>query len=273
MLKEKFHIAVPTAFNANESLNIELTIKYIEGLKNKGIKSVLVCGSTGEQHSMLLHEKLELIKALNSSDLVSDMEIIFGVSSIRESDAIQLANEISLTDISGILLGFPPYILPAQDEAVRYAKKIIRTANKPVILYNNPKRTGFDLSIESALELMKEINVIGLKEAGAPEKVTELSKLSQNKNFYFYAGGEVNLDYKIKLGFNALSSMLGNIDPNFIKNYYESLYNNSFINEDDKKNLETLIDLFFNEKTLVNIKKHLNKDINIIGICRKPLGN
>ena len=55
-LKHSYHIAVPTAFSDNEELNIESTIKHIQYLSKKGVKSVLVCGSTGEQHSMTVEK-------------------------------------------------------------------------------------------------------------------------------------------------------------------------------------------------------------------------
>jgi len=44
-LNHSLHVAVPTAFD------------HAERLQKQGIKSVLVCGSTGEQHSLTLTEK------------------------------------------------------------------------------------------------------------------------------------------------------------------------------------------------------------------------
>ncbi len=57
-LKELYHVAVPTAFDENEALNIQATLAHIHYLKEKWVNSVLVCGSTGEQHSLTLAEKL-----------------------------------------------------------------------------------------------------------------------------------------------------------------------------------------------------------------------
>ncbi|SEN98014.1 4-hydroxy-tetrahydrodipicolinate synthase [Mesobacillus persicus] len=64
MLNEAFHIAVPTAFFADETLNIQGTIDHIRDLYKQGVKSVLVSGSTGEQHSLNLKEKIELMNRL-----------------------------------------------------------------------------------------------------------------------------------------------------------------------------------------------------------------
>ena len=46
MLTEKIHIAVPTAFFEDESLNIQGTINHIRDLYKQGVSSVLVSGTT-----------------------------------------------------------------------------------------------------------------------------------------------------------------------------------------------------------------------------------
>ncbi|GGN62437.1 dihydrodipicolinate synthase family protein [Oceanobacillus indicireducens] len=171
MLKEQFHIAVPTAFLEDESVDLDGTINHIRNLYKQGIRSVLVSGTTGEQHSLNLQEKMELLNRLEKEEeLINEMEIIFGVSSVRQKKAEELAERIQETKIAGVMLGFPPYILPTQEEAVSYAKSILERSKKPTILYNNPKRTGFDLSVDSILELSKLELVLGIKDAGAKEK-------------------------------------------------------------------------------------------------------
>ena len=46
-LTNDFHIAVPTAFYDTEDLNTVATLQHIMHLYGQGVKSVLVCGSTG----------------------------------------------------------------------------------------------------------------------------------------------------------------------------------------------------------------------------------
>lgn len=72
ILRNDFHIAVPTAFHVDEELNVKSTIEHIVNLQNKGIDSVLVCGSTGEQHSLTLSEKLELVEAIENDKRFRD---------------------------------------------------------------------------------------------------------------------------------------------------------------------------------------------------------
>lgn len=88
-LTNDFHIAVPTAFYENEDLNTEATLQHIMHLYDQGVKSVMICGTTGEQHSLSLAEKLQLLKSLDAeSSLPDDLELLFGVASIRQKKSV-----------------------------------------------------------------------------------------------------------------------------------------------------------------------------------------
>ncbi|SNT49110.1 4-hydroxy-tetrahydrodipicolinate synthase [Bacillus sp. OK838] len=274
MLKETFHIAVPTAFFEDESVNIQGTIDHIRDLYKQGVKSVLVSGSTGEQHSLNLKEKIEIINSLVlEEELINNMEIIFGVSSIRQKEAEELAQKIRTTKISGILLGYPPYVLPTQEEALVYTKTIINLSNKPTILYNNPKRTGFYLSVNSIIQLSKIELVVGLKEAGNKEKVGLLKNDINRSNFHFYAGGEVELEEKVLQGFDRLSSIAGNISPMEISQWFNKMLTKKNITQQERVKIETIIQQVYQGSPLVNLKKSINQKGIPMGICRSPIGN
>lgn len=270
-LVNDYHIAVPTAFYNDETLNINDTIEHILYLQNIGIGSVLVCGSTGEQHSLTLHEKVSLLNAIETESRInSSLEILFGVASIRQKETVLLAEAInSLNKVSGVLLGFPPYILPSQKEAIVYVKQISQVLKKPMIIYNNPRRTGFDIAIDSLIDIFQEANIIGIKEVGDGTRIRDL-RASINKTIYIYAGGEIGIKEKIDQGFNRLSSVAGNLYPLEIKEWFHSLLNGSTQNFAK----QTELDKLFEDSPLVYLKKEISKKENIaMGITRSPLGN
>lgn len=274
MLTEKIHIAVPTAFFKDESLNIQGTISHIKDLYQQGVKSVLVSGSTGEQHSLTLKEKIELINQLElEEDLMNHMEVIFGVASIRQKEAEQLADKIRPTKIAGILLGYPPYILPTQEEAFVYTRRMIELSQKPTILYNNPRRTGFDLSAENMIQLSKLASVVGIKDAGNKEKVEGIKKEIQRDDFYFYAGGEENLEAKIEYGYDRLSSIAGNLAPVEISGWFQKMLMKQEISKQESETVENIMGKVYQGNAIVNVKKAINHKGIPIGICRSPIGN
>ena len=274
MLTEKIHVAVPTAFNVNEDLDVTGTLNHVRNLSSQGVRSVLISGSTGEQHSVSLEEKLSLISALkNEEELLNKMEIIFGVSAIRQKEAEELVKMINLTNISGIMLGFPPYLIPTQTEALIYADRLIKMSNKPVIIYNNPKRTGFDLSSESMIKLCEHKLVIGLKDPGSKEKIKKINQAVNVKTLYIYAGGEINLKEKLTSGYNRLSSIAGNVYPTEISVWFNKIIDEEKLSEKEAIIIKRIIEDIYNGSPLVNLKKLINNQGTAIGICRRPLGN
>lgn len=274
MIKETFHVAVPTAFLNDESINIKGTMAHILDLYRQGVKSVFISGTTGEQHSMTLNEKFELINRLvKEEELLNNMEIIFGVSSIRQKDAEELAKKLRHTKIAGVMIGYPPYIIPTQEEALEYTKRLIHYSNKPTILYNNPRRTGFDLSVESIVHLSKIDLVIGIKEAGSPEKVSKIKEVIQRKDFHYYAGGEVGLEEKVIQGYDRLSSIAGNVYPLEVHQWFQKLLNNEVIFEQEKIKIQKMMEQVYQGNAIVNVKKMLNQRGIPMGICRSPIGS
>lgn len=273
-LVNEYHIAVPTAFYDNEDLNTEATLQHIRNLYDQGVKSVMVCGTTGEQHSLTLAEKLQLLKSIDAATfLPDDLEIIFGVASIRQKEALQLAEKVNASaKINGVLLGFSPYILPSQKEARLYVEAIAKVIEKPIILYNNPRRTGFNPELDTFAELIRLPNIIGIKDAGDSARIPELIS-DADKKIYVYAGGEIDLDKKIALGANRLSSMAGNLYPSEVEAYFTDLLRGR---ADKTKNagIEEKIHNVFSDNPIIYIKNEITKHTQIdMGIARSPLGN
>lgn len=274
-LRAEYHIAVPTAFFKDESLNTQATIDYMVHLKKIEIPSVLVCGTTGEQHSLNLEEKKQLLKAIDEdSRLTKDWEIIFGVASIRQKEAVELIIEVEKNKkINAVLLGFPPYVLPTQQEAINYVKQLAGRTSKPIILYNNPNRTGFTLHLDSALELFRLKNIIGIKEAGDSARIPDLVDKVE-KDLFIYAGGEIGLEEKIELGFNRLSSISGNIYPLETMVWFQDLKKGRSDLDSHTHLFEGIKTVFTSDSPLQFIKKSISEVHGIdMGSCRSPIGN
>jgi len=273
MLKEKVHIAVPTAFYDDETLDIDGTITHIRELYKKGVKSVLVSGTTGEQHSLSLQEKIAIINRLEEEELFHHMEVIFGVASVRQKEAEELAVTLRHSNITGIMLGFPPYIIPTQKEAYAYAKSIIEQSEKPAILYNNPGRTGFDLAEESIIQLSRLEAVVGVKDAGDQVKIQRIKNGLNRHDFYFYAGGEVELEEKVSYGYDRLSSIAGNVYPTEITQWFQKLGMKQKLNEQESIKIAKILEQVYDGNAIMNVKKILNQHGIAIGSCRSPIGN
>lgn len=265
-----FQVAVPTSFNVNETLNTSLTMQHVMRLYENGVRSVLVCGTTGEQHSLTLEEKCTLLDYINHYELPDDLELAFGVAATRQFEAVELTRKISEnTNVSAILLGFPPYILPSQKDVLHYCTAIMEHAGeKLIILYNNPGRTGFDLSADSAIKLFENINVIGVKDPGDRDKIRQILSQIEREVLIFY-GGDEDIPSAVKAGYNALSSIAGNIYPKETEKFFMQLRKGLPADEI----IQGKINQLYNKPLLPYIKHLISvkEDIDF-GKCRLPLG-
>ena len=153
-----------------------------------------------------------------------------------------------------------------------YVEAIAKVIDKPIILYNNPRRTGFNLELDTFAELIKLPNIIGIKDAGDSARIPELISVA-DKKIYVYAGGEIDLDKKIALGANRLSSMAGNLYPTEVEAYFTDLLRGR---ADKTKNagIEEKIHNVFSDNPIIYIKNEITKHMQIdMGIARSPLGN
>jgi len=266
------NVAMPTPINLENKIELPSIGELLAYYQSNGLSSILICGSTGEQHSLKLHEKLQMIDYLDQLEHGS-LELIFGVSSVFYDEAIDLVKRLAHSSVDAIMLGFPPYIRLSQSEAIAYAESICRIFKKEVLIYNNPGRTGFDLSPDSLKKLVtKNPNIVGIKEAGNSRKVSEIRNLLGDQFQVFY-GGEVNLLCEWEKGFNGLSSIIANLYPievatllNELKQgewkQAEAIY--SFIHEKNKQLL--------NGSFLPNLKYVMTSKGLPVGQCRSPLG-
>ncbi|VXB20132.1 dihydrodipicolinate synthase family protein [Bacillus altitudinis] len=263
---KNLNVAIPTPFHEDESLYLDGFKPIIEYLAENGIDSLLVSATTGEQNSMSIEERIQIIDFFNQQDF-KHVELMFGVSATTTKNAIKLIESLEDSVFDSILIQFPPYIRPTQEQAIAYMNELLEQTTKHVVLYNNPLRTGFELSADSFHTLMnqKHSHLVGMKEES---DVRRLKNKTLPDDFIMFAGGDVNLIEKILNGCNGLSSMVGNVYPKEIQTFFSDLVANKPVN---LLKINQLIDEVTRGHAIVNIKNHYNALGIKVGSCRSPI--
>ena len=154
-----------TPFSTNGNLYLEGIPSLVDYYKKHKVPALLISGTTGEQHSMTVEERMALFHKVKKSK--NDLIIYGGVAAVQTNDAIALAITAEKVGLDGIMLGFPPYLRINQQEAFNYVSKICSVTHLPIMIYNNPPRTGFDLHVETLIKLVETFpQVVAFKEAG-----------------------------------------------------------------------------------------------------------
>jgi len=266
-----YSVAMVTPFDQQENLNIDGIYSLIDYYKKNQVPSLLVSGSTGEQHSMTIEERKTLFAEVKK-EAKDDMLVIGGVAAVRTIDAINLAKAAQASNLDGIMLGFPPYLRLNQKEAYSYVEQICSVTDLPIMLYNNPPRTGFNLELDTLFKLVEDFpQILALKEAGNPENAN-LVKKQLGSSFTILTGFDIQLLDNLQNGYDGITSIIGNVYPLEMGNIVQYLKTSQL--ELAKihfakllSNIQTITEL-----GMIRAIKYVLEEKQIqAGICRSPL--
>jgi 4-hydroxy-tetrahydrodipicolinate synthase len=107
----------------------------------------------------------------------------------------------------------PYYNKPTPQGLVAHYREIARAAEKPVLVYHVPSRTGTHLSPEDYAALAAIPGIAGIKEAGAPtaDVARTLSLLS--RRIPLYAGNDAETLSHMAMGAEGVVSVVSNLFP------------------------------------------------------------
>ncbi len=164
MKLEGIYTPIVTPHHVDGSFDFDGLADVVDHLVAKGVHGLISGGSTAENYSQTVEERLELA-AFIKNRLAGRLPLIVGTGAMRTPDSIALATGARDIGADAILLGTPPYSVPTERENALNALAIDRAANLPVILYNYPGRMGVHMGEEFLNRVGRSRNVIGIKES------------------------------------------------------------------------------------------------------------
>ena len=161
---EGIYTPVITPCDATGRIDYPALEKLLEHLVASGVHGVVSGGSTGENYSQTVEERLSLARF--SREVLGDrITLIVGTGTMRTEDSIALAEGAAEMGADAILLGTPPYSVPTERENALNALAIDRAANLPIVLYNYPGRMGVNMGEEFLDRVGRSSNVCAIKES------------------------------------------------------------------------------------------------------------
>ncbi|MGO4372206.1 dihydrodipicolinate synthase family protein [Paenibacillus sp. MCAF20] len=176
-----YSVAMITPFDEDERIDENGVVGMLEYYEANHVPALLLSGSTGEQHSLSVEERIHLYRTVKGAAR-SNLPLYAGVAAVRTRDAVKLAVEAEQAGIDAIMLGFPPYVRPNQREAALYVESVCSATSLPIMLYNNVDyfKKGYDGLTSVAGNLYpNEMNAIvtRLREGQHELADTELKRL------------------------------------------------------------------------------------------------
>jgi len=207
----KIYTAIPTPFQADGEIDFDLLQNLISWQQDAQVDGLLICGTNGEFPSLSFDEVQSIFRFV-SEMREEEFEIIAGTgrNSLKETIALcKFAEE--LADLALIV---PPYYFKDVDLTglYNYFKNILEETTIPIILYNIPKNSGVEISIQLIAKLQKYDNFIGVKDSSGQIKNTE-NFINSCPNISVFAGSDALIFPSFGLGAKGAISALAALFP------------------------------------------------------------
>ena len=166
--------AVPTQFKEDLSLDIEATKRHIQVLLDDSIHGLVMLGTIGENTSLSLDEKVEVLRAAVEV-AGGHVPVLSGVAEYTTQGACNTVAAGKDAGIDGIML-LPAMVYNADArETIAHYRTVATSTTLPIMCYNNPPVYRVDITPQMFKQLMDVDNIVCIKEAsGDVRRVTEL---------------------------------------------------------------------------------------------------
>lgn len=201
-----------TLFDAEQQLDEKAIGAQVDFLVKSGVDGIFCLGSVGEFAYLNEDERNKTVKIVVDK-VAGRVPVIAGTSHFSTRGSIKLSKEAENIGADAVMSILVPYF-PLTDEMIyNYYKQLSEEINLPILIYNFPMITNFDISPETIGKLAKINKIVGLKDtvldANHTIRVLELVP----KDFAVMPGSEITLQASLEAGAKGAIFGTSNIDP------------------------------------------------------------
>jgi 4-hydroxy-tetrahydrodipicolinate synthase len=189
--------AVTTQLHQDQSLDLDASALHFEALIDSGASGLIVCGSLGENQTLLPDEKRAVVKrAIEVA--AGRLPIISGVAEMSTQAAITYMQDCEKLGISGFMI-MPPMVYKTDPlETQHWFRTLAQATPLSWMLYNNPVGYHTDVTPEMFVRLADIPNLHAIKESSAnTRRITELRNLVGNRYQIFTGVDDLFLESAI----------------------------------------------------------------------------
>ena len=156
--------ALTTKFTANDQLDLKLMEKHFSNQIKAGVDGLVVLGSLGENGSLSLEEKQEIVK-LAVSTSGGKVPVLACIAETTTRGACRFAGDCARNGVDGFMLLPPMRYQSDRRETIAYLRTVAAACERPIMLYNNPVAYRIDVTPEMFAELADEPKFVAIKES------------------------------------------------------------------------------------------------------------
>lgn len=213
--------AMVTPLDREEELNEVGLRQLINYMIKGGVHGVFAVGSQGEFYAFTPEEK-QRIWEITVEETDGRVSVYAGTGAIttRQVQALNKLAERAGVDAVSILT--PLFISPTQEELYRHYVAIADATSLPVLLYNNPGRTGVNLSPDLVTRLAKHPNIRGIKDSSGDLSLTAEYIRRTDESFSVLMGRDTLIYAGLLYGADGAIAATANVVPELVVEIYKA---------------------------------------------------
>ena len=175
MLLSGIFPAITTPFYPDGRVYLRKVEHNVDRYSKTPIAGMVVLGSTGEPVMLSDDESRDVLRV--AAEFASpEMVLIAGVGAESVVETVKMCAYAATLHYDAALVRTPFFYKPSlkPEVVLTFFRTVADQSPIPVLLYNVPAFTGYDLPVELVVQLAEHRNIIGMKESGG-----DLSKVSQ----------------------------------------------------------------------------------------------
>lgn len=217
--------ALYTPFNPiNKSVDYGAFSRLINRQLSANVNALVVLGTTGEAATITEEERREIIKFC-VKEVNGRIPLIVGSGSNCTATAVKFSREAEESGADGLLVVTPYYNKCNDDGLYAHYSAVAKSTSLPIIVYNVPTRTGFNVKPIVYRKLAEIDNVVAIKEANCCDE--QLNGVLDNVKdiLAVYCGSDDKLIDVLRRGGKGTISVASNIIPSKIVDYISGFEN------------------------------------------------
>jgi 4-hydroxy-tetrahydrodipicolinate synthase len=158
--------ALTTKFTAADEIDWSALETHLEFQLDAGVHGLIILGSLGENATLSMEEKLEMVRFFAEADR-RGLPLISCIAESSTRDAREFAAAAEDAGADGFML-LPPMRYPSdRRETMTYFHDVAAASSLPFMLYNNPIAYGTDITPDDFARLADNPRFVAIKESAA----------------------------------------------------------------------------------------------------------
>ncbi len=185
--------------------------KLLNYVISGGVNALIALGTTGEASTLDNEKKESFVRFVRK---YSSLPLIVGAGGNNTRATAEYCIEAERWGADALLIVTPFYNKCTQQGAIEHYRYIAERVSHPIIVYNVPGRTGFNLLPETMAQIAQIKNIAGIKEASG--NMVQIERCLRCADTDVFCGDDALTVPSMSMGAKGVISVAANVAPNLV---------------------------------------------------------